>query len=212
VTLIPTVVEQTARGERAFDLYSRLLQDRLVFLTGPVDEASASLLVAQLLFLEADDPDKDVNLYVNSPGGDTTAMFAIYDTMASIRPDVATTCVGQAASAGAVILAAGAPGKRTTLRHARVLLHQPHGGVEGQAVDIEIAAREVLWTHTAMVEVLAHHTGRSVEEVRRDVDRDFVLRAEEAVAYGVVDHVLEHAPHRFVPPAPTASNGNGTKP
>jgi ATP-dependent Clp protease, protease subunit len=189
--LVPTVVEQTSRGERAFDIYSRLLSDRVVFVTGVVEETMASLVVAQLLHLEAEDPDRDVQLYVNSPGGDMTALFAIYDAMQYIRPDVATTCIGQAASAGAVILACGAPGKRATLPYSRVLIHQPHGGIQGQSVDIEIAAREVAWTHAAMIEILALHTGRPIEQVRADADRDFILRGADAVAYGVVDHVID---------------------
>jgi ATP-dependent Clp protease protease subunit len=190
--LVPTVLEQSPRGERAFDLYSRLLKDRVVFLTGLIDEQVANLVVAQLLHLEAEDPDKDVKLYVNSPGGDMNALFAIYDTMQLVHADVETTCVGQAASAAAVLLAAGAPGKRFTLPHSRILIHQPHGsGAQGQAVDIEIWAREVIVQRDHMVEILARHTGQTEDRIRRDIDRDFILRGERAVDYGLVDHVVE---------------------
>ena len=195
--LVPTVVEQTSRGEHAFDIYSRLLNDRVVFVTGPVEESMASLVVAQLLHLEAEDPDKDVQLYVNTPGGDMTALFAIYDAMQYIRPDVATTCIGQAASAGAVILASGAPGKRATLPYGRVLIHQPHGGIQGQSVDIEIAAREVAWT--------ARGDDRDPGPPHRPADRAGAGRRRprlhppraDAVAYGVVDHVIDR--RRLVP-------------
>jgi ATP-dependent Clp protease, protease subunit len=190
--LVPTVIEQTNRGERAFDLYSRLLKERVVFLTGMLDDTVANLLVAQLVHLESDDPERDIHLYVNSPGGEMTALFAVYDTMQYVRPDVATTCVGQAASSAAVLLAAGARGKRFTLPHARVLIHQPWGGVQGQSVDIEIAAREVLAQRTQMVEALARHSGQSIERIERDIDRDFILRGEGAVEYGLVDHVIHH--------------------
>jgi ATP-dependent Clp protease protease subunit len=190
--LVPTVIEQSNRGERAFDLYSRLLKDRVVFLGTAIDDDVANLIVAQLLHLEAEAPDKDVQLYVNSPGGDMNALFAIYDTMQHIAPDVATTCVGQAASAAAVILAAGAPGKRKTLPHARVLIHQPHGGAQGQSVDIEIWAREVILQRDQMVAVLARHTGQPPERINRDIDRDYILRGADAVAYGLVDEVIEH--------------------
>ena len=189
--LVPTVIEQSPRGERAFDVYSRLLQERVVFLGSEIDGDSANLVVAQLLHLEAANPERDINLYVNSPGGEMTALFAIYDTMLHVAPDVATTCVGQAASAAAVILAAGTPGKRAVLPHARVLMHQPHGGVQGQSTDIEIAAREVAAQRAAMVDALARHTGQTREQVERDIDRDFILRGDDAVAYGVVDYVLE---------------------
>jgi ATP-dependent Clp protease protease subunit len=199
--LVPTVLEQSPRGERAFDLYSRLLKDRIVFLSGPVDEQVANLVVAQLLHLESDDPDKDVKLYVNSPGGDMNAMFAIYDTMQCVRPDMQTTCVGQAASAAAVVLAAGAPGKRQTLPHSRILIHQPHGGVQGQSVDIEIWARDVVVQRDHMVEILAHHSGQTQARIREDIDRDFILRGADAVAYGLVDHVIE--PHRLTPTVPS---------
>jgi ATP-dependent Clp protease protease subunit len=189
-TLVPTVVEQTSRGERAFDIYSRLLKERVVFLGTPIDDAVANLLIAQLLFLEAEDPDRDIALYVNSPGGAATALFAIYDTMASIRSDVATYCLGQAASAAAVILAAGVPGKRFALPNARVLIHQPHGGIEGQSSDIEIHAKEIHRQRRRMEEILAEHTGQPIERIEADTDRDFILGAEEARAYGLVDHVV----------------------
>jgi ATP-dependent Clp protease protease subunit len=188
--LVPTVVEQTSRGERAFDIYSRLLKERVVFLGTPIDDGVANLLIAQLLFLEAEDPDKDIALYVNSPGGAATALFAIYDTMTSIRSDVATYCLGQAASAAAVILAAGVAGKRFALPNARVLIHQPHGGIEGQSADIEIHAREILRQRRRMEEILAEHTGQPLERIKADTDRDFILGADEAKAYGLVDHVV----------------------
>ena len=188
--LVPTVVEQTSRGERAFDIYSRLLKERVVFLGTPIDDGVANLLIAQLLFLEAEDPDKDIALYVNSPGGAATALFAIYDTMTSIRSDVATYCLGQAASAAAVILAAGVAGKRFALPNARVLIHQPHGGIEGQSADIEIHAREILRQRRRMEEILAEHTGQPLERIKADTDRDFILGAEEAKTYGLVDHVV----------------------
>jgi len=203
--LVPTVIEQSARGERAFDLYSRLLKDRVVFLGTEIDDTVANLVVAQLLHLESEAPDKDIQLYVNSPGGDMNALFAIYDTMQHVKPDVATTCVGQAASAAAVILAAGVPGKRATLPHARVLIHQPHGGAQGQSVDIEIWAREVARLRDNMVAVLARHTGQTAERIERDIDRDYILRGDEAVAYGLVDRVIEH--QDFVA-TPVSANGN----
>jgi ATP-dependent Clp protease, protease subunit len=188
--LVPTVIEQTSRGERAFDIYSRLLKERVVFLGTPIDDGVANLLIAQLLFLEAEGPDKDIALYVNSPGGAATALFAIYDTMTSIRSDVATYCLGQAASAAAVILAAGVAGKRFALPNARVLIHQPHGGIEGQSADIEIYTKEILRQRRRMEEILAEHTGQPIERIKADTDRDFILGAEEARAYGLVDHVV----------------------
>jgi ATP-dependent Clp protease, protease subunit len=188
--LVPTVIEPSARGERAYDIYSRLLKDRIVILGSPVDDGVASLLTAQLLHLEAEDPDKDICLYVNSPGGSATAMFAIYDTMQFVGPDVATVCLGLAASAAAVILAGGAPGKRSILPNARVLIHQPHGQHQGQSTDLEIQAREMAFLRQRMDEVLAGHTGQSVEKVHRDTERDYILGAEDAVAYGLVDTVL----------------------
>jgi ATP-dependent Clp protease protease subunit len=190
--LIPTVVEQTSRGERAFDIYSRLLKERIIFLGTPIDDTVANLIMAQLLHLEGEDPDKDVFLYINSPGGSMTSLMAIYDTMNFIKPDVATYCMGQAASAAAVLLAAGAKGKRFALPHARVLLHQPHiGGLEGQASDIEIQAREIIRVKEEMNEILAFHTGQDLERIKIDTDRDFWMTAEEAHKYGVVDTVLE---------------------
>jgi len=189
--LIPMVIEQTARGERSFDIYSRLLNERIIFLGTPVDDQIANLIVAQLLHLESEDPDKDISLYINSPGGSVYAGLAIYDTMNFIKPDVATYCMGQAASAAAVLLAAGGKGKRFALPHSRVMLHQPHiGGLEGQATDIEIHAREIIRVKEEMNQMLADHTGQPVEKVRLDTDRDFWMTAEEAKAYGVVDEVL----------------------
>jgi ATP-dependent Clp protease, protease subunit len=204
--LVPTVIEQTNRGERAFDLYSRMLQERVIFLTGAIDDTVANLVVAQLVHLESADPDRDIQLYINSPGGEMTALFAIYDTMQYVKADIATTCVGQAASSAAVLLAAGASGKRFTLPHARVLIHQPHGGVQGQSVDIEIAAREVIAQRDQMVRALARHTGQSIERIERDIDRDYILRGEEAVGYGLVDEVIEH---RALVPGAVSSNGHG---
>ncbi|HKX74821.1 MAG TPA: ATP-dependent Clp protease proteolytic subunit [Acidimicrobiia bacterium] len=190
--LIPTVIEQTARGERAYDIYSQLLGQRIVFFGRPLDSDLANLIVAQLLFLESEDPDKDINLYINSPGGEGSAMLAIYDTIQTLRPEVATTCIGLAASAAAVILAAGAPGKRMLLPHSRVLIHQPHvpGGIDGQASDIEIHAREIVRQKDQMISILARHTGQSEETIRRDTDRDRWLPAEEAVAYGLADGII----------------------
>jgi len=188
--LIPTVVEATSRGERAFDLFSRLLSERIVFLGTPIDDQVANLVVAQLLWLEAESPSKDVSLYINSPGGDMTALFAIYDTMQCLRPDVATICVGQAASAAAVLLAAGAKGKRAVLPNARVLIHQPHGGVQGQSSDLERAVAEMVELRRRMVDVLAESTGQTRERIMTDIDRDFILRGDDAVAYGLVDEVI----------------------
>ena len=189
--LVPTVLEQTAGGERAFDLYSRLLKDRVVMLGTQVDDQSANLIAAQLLHLAAVDPDKDIALYINSPGGSVTAMFAIYDTMEHIAPDVSTVCMGIAASSAAVLLAAGAEGKRYALPNSRVLIHQPHGGAQGQQIDIEIQAREIAYARTRMEEILAHHTGQPMERIHRDVDRDYIMSGAEAVEYGMVDQVLE---------------------
>jgi len=189
--LVPTVVEQTSRGERAFDIYSRLLKERIIFLGTPIDDTVANLVMAQLLHLEGEDPEKDIALYINSPGGVMTSLMAIYDTMGFIKPDVATYCMGQAASAAAVLLAAGAKGKRFALPHSRVMLHQPHiGGLEGQATDIEIHAREIIRVKEEMNQMLADHTGQPLEKVRTDTDRDFWMTAPEAKAYGVVDEVL----------------------
>jgi len=189
--LVPVVVEQTNRGERSFDIYSRLLNERIIFLGTPIDDTVANLVMAQLLHLESEDPDKDIQLYINSPGGSVTALLAIYDTMQYVKPDVATTCMGQAASAAAVLLSAGAPGKRLGLPHSRVLIHQPSGGAEGQSVDIEIQAREILRMRRMLDEILATHTGQSVEKVSHDTDRDFIMTAEEAKAYGLIDDIIE---------------------
>jgi ATP-dependent Clp protease protease subunit len=188
--LVPTVVEQTNRGERAFDLYSRLLKENIIFLATPIDDTIANLIVAQLLHLESEDADKDISLYINSPGGDITALFAIYDTMQYIKPDVTTLCFGQAASAAAVLLAAGKKGKRLALPRARIIIHQPYGQAIGQAADIELAAKEIERMRTMLEEMLADHTGQSTEKVHRDTDRDFVMSAEEAKAYGIIDEVL----------------------
>ena len=189
--LIPTVVEPTERGERVFDVYSRLLRERVVFLGGVLDDELANVVVAQLLLLESEDSDRGVALYVNSPGGDMTALFAIYDAMQAIRPDVATWCIGQAASGAAVLLAAGARGKRYALPNARVLLHQPHGGMQGQSDDIRIHAHEIVRQRRLMEETLARHTGQSMDRIHEDLDRDFIMSPDEARAYGVVDHVGE---------------------
>jgi ATP-dependent Clp protease protease subunit len=188
--LVPTVIEQTSRGERAFDLYSRLLDQRIVFLGTQIDDASANLVIAQLLHLASQDATRDISLYINSPGGVVTAGFGIYDTMQHIEPDVATICIGQAASAAAVLLAAGAPGKRMVLPNARILIHQPHGGAEGQSTDIQIQAREMQFARDRTEELLALHTGQAREQIAVDIERDFILRGDAAVAYGIVDKVL----------------------
>ena len=188
--LVPTVVESTSRGERAFDIYSRLLKDRIIFLGTAIDDAVANLVMAQLLHLESEDPDRDVNLYINSPGGEITSLFAIYDTIQYIKPDVSTVCMGMAASAAAVILAGGAEGKRFALPHARVMLHQPHGGARGQAADIEIQARLIVQMREQLNRILADHTGQDYEKVAKDTDRDFWMLAAEARDYGIVDDVL----------------------
>jgi ATP-dependent Clp protease protease subunit len=188
--LVPVVVEQTARGERSFDIYSRLLKERIVFLGTPVDDNVGNLIMAQLLHLESEDPDKDINLYINSPGGDITALFAIYDTMQYVKCDVSTTVMGQAASAAAVLLLAGAKGKRFALPHSRVLLHQPHGGAQGQAVDIEIQAREIIRYRQLLDQLISEHTGQPLDKVGKDTDRDYILTAQEAVEYGIVDEVI----------------------
>jgi ATP-dependent Clp protease protease subunit len=188
--LVPVVVEQTSRGERSFDIYSRLLKERIVFLGTPIDDNVGNLIMAQLLHLESEDPEKDINLYINSPGGDITSLLAIYDTMQYIKPDVSTIVMGQAASAAAVLVLAGTRGKRYALPHSRVLLHQPHGGAEGQAVDIEIQAKEITRYRKLLEELIAQHTGQPLEKVAKDTDRDFILTADEAVEYGVVDEVI----------------------
>ncbi|TCK04699.1 ATP-dependent Clp endopeptidase proteolytic subunit ClpP [Phorcysia thermohydrogeniphila] len=187
---IPIVIEQTGRGERAYDIYSRLLKDRIIMLGTPIDDHVANLIVAQLLFLEAEDPEKDIYLYINSPGGVVTAGLAIYDTMQYIKPDVVTICLGQAASMGAVLLAAGAPGKRFALPHARIMIHQPLGGFQGQATDIEIHAKEILRLKKILNEILSKHTGQPIEKIEKDTDRDFFMSAEEAKEYGLIDKVL----------------------
>jgi ATP-dependent Clp protease, protease subunit len=190
MNFIPTIVEQTARGERAYDLYSRLLRDRIIFLGSTIDDLVASLVTAQLLFLEADNPEKDIFLYINSPGGSVTAGMAIYDTMQYVRPDVSTLCVGQAASMGALLLTAGAKGKRHALPHARIMIHQPWGGVEGQATDISIHAREILRVREELNQILSHHTGRPMEQIARDTERDNFLSSQQAAEYGLIDQVI----------------------
>ena len=199
--LVPTVVESTNRGERAYDLYSRLLKERIIFLATPIDEAVASLICAQLLFLEADNRDQDISIYINSPGGDITALFAIYDTMQFISCDVSTFCFGQAASAAAVLLSAGTKGKRYSLPHARIMLHQPYGGVAGQATDIEIQAREILRMRETIDQILAHHTGQPIERVSKDTDRDFYMSADDASTYGIVDEVISTRELAAIPQA-----------
>jgi len=194
LNLVPMVVEQTSRGERAYDIYSRLLKERLIFLVGPIDDHMANVVVAQLLFLEAENPEKDISIYINSPGGVVTAGMAIYDTMQYIKPDVSTICVGQAASMGALLLASGAAGKRFALPNSRVMIHQPLGGFQGQATDIDIHAREILTLRSRLNEVLAHHTGQSLETIARDTERDNFKSAFDAQAYGLVDQVLERRP------------------
>jgi len=188
--LVPMVVEQTARGERAYDIFSRLLKDNIIFIGTPIDDAVANLVIAQLLFLEAEDPEKDIHLYINSPGGVVTAGMAIYDTMQLIKPDIQTICVGQAASFGAVLLAAGTKGKRCALPNARILIHQPLGGTQGQASDIAIQAKEILRMKDTLNEILAHHTGQGVDKIANDTDRDFIMSATQAVDYGIIDSVI----------------------
>jgi len=189
--LVPTVVEQTSRGERAFDLYSRLLKENIIFIGTPIDDTIANLVCAQLLHLESENPDRDISLYINSPGGDINALFAIYDTMQYIKPDITTICFGQAASAAAVLLAAGAPGKRLALPHSRVLIHQPYAGAQGQVSDIELASREIQRLKAQLEEILASHTGQDVEKIHADTDRDFVMTAHEALEYGIIDDVID---------------------
>ncbi|MDY6831993.1 MAG: ATP-dependent Clp endopeptidase proteolytic subunit ClpP [Thermodesulfobacteriota bacterium] len=188
--LIPMVIEQTSRGERAFDIYSRLLKDRIVFIGSAIDDETANLLIAQLLFLESEDPDKDINFYINSPGGKVSAGMAIYDTMQYIKSDIATVCIGHAASMGAFLLAAGAKGKRFSLPNSRIMIHQPMGGAQGQASDIAIQAKEILRMKDTLNQILAHHTGKPLEQIQVDTDRDFFMSGEEARAYGIVDHVI----------------------
>jgi ATP-dependent Clp protease protease subunit len=191
LNLVPIVVEQTNRGERSYDIFSRLLKDRIVFLGGPVDDNVANLIIAQLLFLEAEDPEKDIHFYINSPGGVVTAGMAIYDTMQYVRPDVSTICLGQAASMGSLLLAAGAKGKRYALPYARILIHQPAGGVQGQATDIDIHAREILRMREFLNGILANHTGQPIEKIAHDTERDFFMSAQEAKEYGLIDEVFD---------------------
>ncbi|MFO8047591.1 MAG: ATP-dependent Clp endopeptidase proteolytic subunit ClpP [Desulfosudaceae bacterium] len=188
--LIPMVIEQTSRGERSFDIYSRLLKDRIIFVGTTIDDDTANLLIAQLLFLESEDPDKDINFYINSPGGKVTAGMAIYDTMQYIKPDIATVCIGQAASMGAFLLAAGAKKKRFSLPNSRVMIHQPMGGAQGQASDVAIQAKEILKMKDTLNHILAHHTGQKLERIQEDTDRDFFMSGEEARDYGIIDHVI----------------------
>ncbi|MES2547289.1 MAG: ATP-dependent Clp endopeptidase proteolytic subunit ClpP [Pseudomonadota bacterium] len=189
--LIPMVVEQSGRGERSYDIYSRLLKERVIFLVGPVNDMTANLVVAQLLFLEAENPDKDISLYINSPGGSVTAGMSIYDTMQFIKPDVSTLCIGQAASMGAFLLASGAKGKRFSLPNSRVMIHQPSGGFQGQSTDIQIHAKEIMYLRGKLNGILAHHTGRSTEDIDRDTERDNFMSAEQSVEYGMIDKVIE---------------------
>ena len=207
--MVPVVVEQTARGERSFDIYSRLLKERIVFLGTPIDDAVGNLIMAQLLHLESEDPEKDINLYINSPGGSMTTLFAIYDTMQYIKPDVSTIVIGQAASAAAVLALAGAKDKRYALPQARILLHQPYGAAEGQAVDIEIQAKEFVRNRELMNEIIAEHTGQPIERVSKDTDRDFILTAEQAVDYGAVDEVITS---RKIRPLLAAAPAEGSEP
>ncbi len=188
--LVPMVVEQTSRGERAYDIFSRLLKDRIIFLGTPIDDADANLIIAQLIFLEAEDPEKDIHIYINCPGGSVTAGLAIYDTMCYIKPDVETICMGQAASMGALLLAAGTKGKRFALPHARIMIHQPLGGVQGQATDIDIQAKEILRMREEVNRILVQHTGQPMEKIQRDTDRDFFMGAQQAKEYGLIDEVI----------------------
>jgi len=190
--LVPMVVEQTSRGERAYDIFSRLLKDRIIFIGMPIDDAGANLVIAQLLFLEAEDPDKDIHLYINSPGGSVTASLAIYDTMQFVKPAIETICMGQAASGAALLLAAGTKGKRMALPHSRIMIHQPYGGAQGQAVDIQIQAKEILRMREELDRIISRHTGQSLERVEKDSDRDFFMSPEEAKEYGLVDEVIHY--------------------
>lgn len=195
--LVPIVIEQTSRGERAYDIYSRLLKDRIIFVGSAIDDSVSNIIIAQLLFLEADDPDKDIHLYINSPGGVVTAGLAIYDTMQYIKPDVSTICIGQASSMGALLLSAGHNGKRFTLPNARIMIHQPLGGFQGQATDIEIHAKEILRMKEALNNILAFHSGQPIERIRQDTERDFFMSGEEAKKYGIIDEVIkERVPKR----------------
>ncbi|KRG85826.1 Clp protease ClpP [Stenotrophomonas daejeonensis] len=199
--MVPMVVEQTSRGERAYDIYSRLLKERIIFLVGPIDDHVANLVVAQMLFLEAENPEKDINLYINSPGGVVTAGLAIYDTMQFIKPDVSTMCIGQAASAGSLLLMAGAKGKRFALPNSRVMIHQPSGGAQGQATDIEIQAREILYLRQRLNGLYASHTGQPIEQIERDMERDRFLSAEGAKEYGLIDQVVDRRSEESIQPA-----------
>jgi ATP-dependent Clp protease protease subunit len=200
LNLVPIVVEQTSRGERSYDIYSRLLKERVVFVVGPVDDYMANVVVAQLLFLESENPDKDVAIYINSPGGVVSAGLAVYDTMQFIKPDVSTICIGQAASMGAILLTGGTKGKRYALPHSRIMIHQPLGGFQGQAADMEIHAREMLTTRDRLNKILALHTGQNVDKVKKDTDRDNFMDGADAIAYGLIDAMLEKRP--VAPPAP----------
>ena len=200
LNLVPMVVEQTSRGERAYDIYSRLLKERVIFLVGPIDDYVANVVVAQLLFLESENPDKDINLYINSPGGVVTAGLAIYDTMRFLKPDVSTMVIGQAASMGSFLLAAGTKGKRYALPNSRVMIHQPSGGAQGQATDIEIQAKEILYLRRRLNEELAQNTGQPIERIERDVERDLFFNAQDAKAYGMIDAVLDRRPNETVHP------------
>lgn len=208
--LVPIVVEQDHRGERAYDIYSRLLRDRIIFLGQPVDDDIANLIIAQLLFLEAEDPEKDVALYINSPGGSVTAGLAIYDTMQYVRPEVSTICMGQAASMGAFLLAGGAQGKRYGLPNSRILIHQPMGGFQGQATEIDIQAREILKLRENLNGLLAHHTGQTIEKIAADTDRDYYMSGEEAKEYGLIDHVVDRREVMAKPNGSSASGSSGT--
>ncbi len=201
LNLVPMVVEQTSRGERAYDIYSRLLKERVIFMVGPIDDYMANVIVAQLLFLEADNPEKDISLYINSPGGIVTAGLAIYDTMRFIRPDVSTICVGQAASMGSFLLAAGTKGKRYILPNSRVMIHQPSGGAQGQASDIAIQAKEILYLREKLNKELAENTGQTVERIEKDVERDYFMNAQDAKAYGLVDEVISRRPDESIQPS-----------
>ena len=200
LNLVPMVVEQTSRGERAYDIYSRLLKERVIFLVGPIDDYVANLVIAQMLFLESENPDKDINLYINNPGGVVTAGLAIYDTMRFLKPDISTMVVGQAASMGSFLLAAGTKGKRFALPNSRVMIHQPHGGAQGQATDIEIQAREILYLRRRLNEEFAANTGQPLERIERDVERDLFFNAQDAKTYGLIDEVLERRPEESVKP------------
>jgi ATP-dependent Clp protease protease subunit len=208
--LVPMVVEQTSRGERAYDIFSRLLKDRIIFIGSPIDDAGANLIIAQLLFLEAEDPDKDIHVYINSPGGSVTASLAIYDTMQFVKPAIETICMGQAASGAALLLAAGTKGKRLALPHSRIMIHQPYGGTQGQAVDIQIQAKEILRMRQELDQIISHHTGQTLERVEKDSDRDFFMSPQEAKEYGLVDEVifyrdLTKRKSEGVPPPPSTA-------